>query len=310
MPIYGTDKNHPIKFDEEGNLIDQTTGEKGMMKLPDIEVFPQGGGIIRRKSDGSMLGIGSVQLPEVTVYGHNRKPLPGKLMFKDLLKQIYTREDTYSNSHRKFNFDVHKSLDNVVTKPNGKKYNLMEMMGMTNIPFRRPKYFFLDSDSNVLHGCARNANLINRYYNKPTAGHAWTRHGIYGDSAILVNPDKSYEKPSIIRQFDPVNWKNGEYIKDNIENVRLKTGDIVDIAYPGSSYKNKAIKEGDKGRRNTHTGTILKTSPRKEDTFIMHSTGEGIRVEPIGDFIGPKLFNMYITGIRRPGTKSHPYNKK
>ncbi len=41
MQVYGVNENHPIKFDEEGNLIDQTTGEKGMMKLPDVVVIPK-----------------------------------------------------------------------------------------------------------------------------------------------------------------------------------------------------------------------------------------------------------------------------
>jgi len=38
---YVRDKNdHPIAFDEEGNLIDQVTGEKGIMNIPEVTISP------------------------------------------------------------------------------------------------------------------------------------------------------------------------------------------------------------------------------------------------------------------------------
>ena len=35
---YQTEDNHPIKFDEQGNLVDQITGDVGTMRLPEVQV--------------------------------------------------------------------------------------------------------------------------------------------------------------------------------------------------------------------------------------------------------------------------------
>lgn len=37
---YVRKNNHPVSFDNEGNLIDQITGEKGSMLLPEVKIKP------------------------------------------------------------------------------------------------------------------------------------------------------------------------------------------------------------------------------------------------------------------------------
>jgi hypothetical protein len=46
------------------------------------------------------------------------------------------------------------------------------------------------SDYEFLKWCAENANAFNSAVGKPTAGDAWTRYGIFGDSSIVEAPYK------------------------------------------------------------------------------------------------------------------------
>jgi hypothetical protein len=97
-------------------------------------------------------------------------------------------------------------------------------------------------------------------------------------------------------------------VYDEIDKHDLMTGDIVDMYYKGSDYLERAFREGDNNRTNSHTGSILKTGPDKEHTYVVHSTGNGLKIQPIGELLGSGMFKKsYITGIRRPGTKKHPY---
>jgi hypothetical protein len=97
-------------------------------------------------------------------------------------------------------------------------------------------------------------------------------------------------------------------VYDEIDKHDLMTGDIVDMYYKGSDYLERAFREGDNNRTNSHTGSILKTGPDKEHTYVVHSTGNGLKIQPIGELLGSGMFKkFYITGIRRPGTKKHPY---
>lgn len=161
-----------------------------------------------------------------------------------------------------------------------------------------------------LRQCAQNANMFNSMVHKPTIGNAWDRHGVYGDSAIVVRPNtdkRNYSELSGIN-FNQVNRDNASYVKDNIDKADLKTGDIVDLSHSHSGYSREAYEKGDYNRANTHTGSILKLGPRKQDTYVLHYQGKGIEIEPIGNLIGPSIWKAnYITGIRRPGTKKHPY---
>ena len=169
-----------------------------------------------------------------------------------------------------------------------------------------------NNDAEFTRWCAENANLFNRAIHKNTAGDAWTRHGIYGDSALVVRPDvdkANYKWMGHTIGPKMLNAMNASYVADHIDDVDLQTGDIVDINHFGSDYTQNAWNHGDKDRSNSHTGSIIRTGPNKKDVYVLHYQGNGkIDIEPIGPMIGNGLTKKnVITGIRRPGTKNHPY---
>lgn len=234
--------------------------------------------------------------------------------------------DSYKDATVPYGQGAGHERDNIIQVKNGVA-GQMDRLGMYGAVkgkdgvyrFRNPNYIAGDkelqevksafgleeaSDNEFLKWCAENANMLNSALGKPTAGDAWTRHGIYGDSLILQSPAK---------KSDYIIAKNlasdqGQYVADNIDKHDLKTGDIVDMYYRGSNHFDRAFREGDENRTNSHTGTILKTGPDKEHTYVVHSTGNGLNVQPIGELIGSGFFKKsYITGIRRPGSKNHKY---
>lgn len=244
-------------------------------------------------------------------------------------------KDSYFLATRPFNYDStpgSSNRDNIINVANGVvgQRNRLEQLGMTKVvqPNGEIRYYYKNPNYNqqkldeagvfddvseyeqYLRQCAQNANMFNSMVHKPTIGNAWDRHGVYGDSAIVVRPNtdkRNYSELSGIN-FNQVNRDNASYVKDNIDKADLKTGDIVDLSHSHSGYSRKAYEKGDYNRANTHTGSILKLGPRKQDTYVLHYQGKGIEIEPIGNLIGPSIWKAnYITGIRRPGTKKHPY---
>lgn len=251
---------------------------------------------------------------------------------------------SYKDAIEPFNYDTNPDTapygheyDNIINVANGRtgQRNRLEMLGLvkdpdnghyyTRNPHYNPKTTQADIDENewnefigkgsdntvkkYLAWCAENSNPINGMMGRPTAGDAWTRHGIYGDSIILVNPNVSKKGRRFIRNINSVNINNADYVEENIDNHDLKTGDIVDLGHPGSGSEYRAWVEGDHNRANSHTGTILRTGPNKKQTYVLHYGGKskGVVAEPIGNMIGFSMTRDYITGIRRPGTKYHPY---
>ena len=277
-------------------------------------------------SDGQL--VRNINLPEIEVIGseanyvstqQRRDPIRNAI--RNFYLSLPERSDTYANAKIPFGDGYGHERDNIVRtrslnlsrKDNGDRVRL-EMMGFRNVngKWKFPKGTKdSDGDEEYYQWCAENANKINSYYGKPTMGHAWTRHGVYGDSSIVVAP---YKKSDYT--FGNASWKarsmskdQAKYVQKHIDDpgVKLLSGDIVDMRYPGSSFTNQAFAEGDPNRVNTHTGTIIVTGPNKEHTYVAHSMGSGLKVEPIGNLLGVSWTNPYITGIRRPGTKKHPF---
>ena len=46
--------NHPVAYDDEGNLVDQVTGEKGTMVLPEVTITANNPSNYRSSFDGSL----------------------------------------------------------------------------------------------------------------------------------------------------------------------------------------------------------------------------------------------------------------
>ena len=144
--------------------------------------------------------------------------------------------------------------------------------------------------------CAETGNLITRAMGKPTTGHAWTRHGVYGDSLIYGSPDHN----KIYGRY--INKLTNSVLPTQINPDKLESGDMVDL-YTEGSPNNSLAKEG---RGNSHTGTVFKPYGKTGPAYIVHNTS-GVYVEPLAKF-GP-THTWAIMGIRRPGTKEHPYKK-
>ena len=275
----------------------------------------------------------NVILPEIEILGDKSKYLIKKSeesknkIFRPIMNLFFSsnKEQKYSDAKTPYGQGYGHERDNIINVKNGKigERNRLEMMGFKNIngKYKYPKKNKISNGTNIdkqniteeeyLQWCAENANVINSYYGKPTAGDAWTRHGIYGDSAIVVAP---YKKSDY--WFGNSDWKarsmskdQARYVAKHIDdpNVELKSGDIVDMRYPGSSFSKTAFEEGDYNRANSHTGTIIKTGPNKENTYVAHYYNGTLNMTPIGDALGVSWINPYVTGIRRPGTKEHPY---
>lgn len=163
-------------------------------------------------------------------------------------------------------------------------------------------YKIKNDKGEVVTQCAETGNLFTRALGVPTTGDAWTRHGVYGDSLIYGEKDhnKWYSRP--VNKFF-----NSVKISD-IDTNNLKNGDIVDLYNEGSNSNKKAAK----GRGNSHTGTIYK--PYGDDTpgptYILHNVGGSTYIDPLGGGVFGNDHLYGIMGIRRPGSKEHPYNTK
>lgn len=285
--------------------------------------------------------IRTVELPEVTVIGDKFKYLSKRHEnIKNKVKSVvgfFTGgndevEESYRDAVVPYGKGSGHERDNIINIKNGKAGE-MDRLGMYGAErgedgiyrFRNPNYvpsgdkslqqakvdlgFGNATDYEFLKWCAENANRLNSSLGKPTAGNAWTRHGIYGDSVIVQAPFKKSDYHGIAKPNRYLS-DQGKYIEEHIDEHDLYTGDIVDMRHGGSNFTDTAWREGDPDRANTHTGTILKTGPDKEHTYVVHSTGNGLNVQPIGELLGSGIFKKsYITGIRRPGTKNHPYTK-
>lgn len=161
-------------------------------------------------------------------------------------------------------------------------------------------YKIKNDKGQVVTQCAETANLINRALNLPTTGDAWTRHGVYGDSLIYgeENHNKIYTRQlsKVLNGINP----------SNIDPNNLKSGDFVDLMRD-TKLGGKNDKLAAKGRGNTHTGTIFKPYGDRGPAYIVHNVGGPVYVDPLGKF--GSLNTWSIMGIRRPGSKEHPYNK-
>lgn len=292
--------------------------------VPDsqIRLDPDTGNIqVLNEYNEPIITNGGIELPEV-----QSKPNFWEGIINKAIKFI-TPEDSYKNEQVDY--------DDIINVSNGAKGQRFrsEMMGMHRPDeyypypyFENPNYKAPDDEdiaeildfvgegseswSRKLRGCSKNANKINSYYRRPTAGHAWTRHGIYGDSVIVVNPnvDKRNYNSIIGKKFNFVNKDNGDYVDKHIDEHDLKSGDIVDLYYSGTHSQDQAYSEGDANRANTHTGTIVRTGKGKNEVYVAHDLGKGLIFQPINELIGTGITkSSYITGIRRPGTKKHPY---
>lgn len=327
-----------LKGFDDNTIIDMiNTIAQNNAQYSDINYAKFGGQINKRRK--AEYGEESIVLPEANVIA--RRPrwynrlgkvfkqimFPGQEWHLDedgryvtSVKPISYSQQTkpYSKQHEPFNFNVNNGeygheKDNVINVTSGKsgERDFLQMMGLNKL--EEGKYLYKNRNKSeqdnreYLKWCAENANLMNRNFKKPTAGNAWTRHGIYGDSAIVVNPNVNKKDYSEIwgLNFNRVNKDNAQYVEDNIDNTKLENGDIVDMAHNGS-YGRKAYIEGEYNRANSHTGTIIN---RNGNTYVFHYDGNGkIKMDPIGDLIGNSIFKpTMITGIRRPGTKEHPY---
>lgn len=260
------------------------------------------------------------------------------------MKAGMNKEYSYKDATEPFNYGTNldeaplgHEYDNIINVTSGRsgQRDRLQMLGLVKDPdnghyyTRNPNYNpkstqadrdldewnqFLGKKANntvrkYLTWCAENSNPLNGMMGRPTAGDAWTRHGIYGDSVIVVNPNISKKGRRFVRNINSVNTSNADYVEENIDKHNLMTGDIVDLGHPGSGSEYRAWREGDYNRSNSHTGTILRTGPDKRQTYVLHYGGKdkGVVAEPIGNMIGFSLTRDYITGIRRPGTKHHPY---
>lgn len=298
---------NPLAFDLEGNLVDQITGDKGVVNLPTVHIRHQ-----TLKPTG--------EEPKWRIEFRNN-------ILKPIL-DYFTPEQSYYDSQDPYEFDTEKRFR--YTNWYMGKDRLQNMGMVKTTKDGQPHYYYpnpefkQDIDSlkeelldfigedtkkykRELQGCAANANLVNRYFRKPTAGDAWTRHGIFGDSDIVVNPNvNKRDLPSWLRLFKNgklqsyiINKLNSDYVSKHIDEHQLENGDIVDMSFSRSNYQDDAYKDGDYNRANTHTGTILRTGRDKKDTYVIHYMGNGIRVDPIGDLLRQKR-GLSITGIRRP----------
>lgn len=160
-------------------------------------------------------------------------------------------------------------------------------------------YQIKNDKGEIVTRCSETANLINRTLGLPTTGDAWTRRGVYGDSLIYggTNHNKIYTRPvgKVINGLRP----------DQLDPNNLKTGDFVDLYTEGSGHNSEATQ----GRGNSHTGTIYKPLGDNGPVYIIHGgLGDKVYVDPLDRF-GP-LSTWSIMGVRRPGSKEHPYYKE
>lgn len=156
-------------------------------------------------------------------------------------------------------------------------------------------YQIKNDKGQIVTQCSETGNLLARAMGRPTTGDAWTREGVYGDELIYgdANHNKAYGRytQKLLGSVRP----------SEIDPSQLQNGDFVDLYTEGSPHNSEAAT----GRGNSHTGTIFKSG---NNAYIIHNISGKVYVDPLANF-GP-LHTWAIMGIRRPGTKEHPYYKE
>lgn len=163
-------------------------------------------------------------------------------------------------------------------------------------------YKIKNDKGEIVTRCSETGNLINRALGLRTTEDAWDRYGEFGDSIIYgdSNHNRIYGRilNKVISGINP----------SSINPDKLKSGDFVDIMRDTNSLTGgETDRLSAQGRGNTHTGTIFKPygDAKGYPAYIIHNVGGDVYVDPLGNF-GP-LKTWSIMGIRRPGTKEHPY---
>ena len=155
-------------------------------------------------------------------------------------------------------------------------------------------YKIKNDKGEIVSNCSETGNLITRALGVPTTDHAWFRRGVYGDSLIYGSQNHN----RIYGRYP------GKLIKsltaEDINPNNLKSGDFVDLYTEGSGHNPEAAY----GRGNSHTGTIFKPY-ENGPAYIIHNINSDVYVDPLSKF-GP-THTWGIMGIRRPGSKEHPY---
>ena len=229
----------------------------------------------------------------------NLSKILGFEKFKDLFKQDKYPENFYESSAI-YRMDPYT----------------MRKLGFTDYADKEGgyKYKFFD-DGKMQTRCAYTANRLASRFRKPTAGNAWTTNGIYGDSVLVdgnqygqsvIGKAAKYLPNWTVAIMDLVpNFLAGQDVRSKVGNIKLQTGDIVDIYMPFSPSSKRAAYEGRTQKRtSTHTGRIyMKPINGKSVPFIIHNINGNVIAEPYGN-----LSNR-ITRISRPvespSNKSH-----
>lgn len=229
----------------------------------------------------------------------NLSKILGFEKFKDLFKQDKYPENFYESSAI-YRMDPYT----------------MRKLGFTDYADKEGgyKYKFFD-DGKMQTRCAYTANRLASRFRKPTAGNAWTTNGIYGDSVLVdgnqygqsvIGKAAKYLPNWTVAIMDLVpNFLAGQDVRSKVGNIKLQTGDIVDIYMPFSPSSKRAANEGRfQNRTSTHTGRIyMKPINGKSVPFIIHNINGNVIAEPYGN-----LSNR-ITRISRPvespSNKSH-----
>lgn len=127
-----------------------------------------------------------------------------------------------------------------------------------------------------------------------------------GTVQYFSNGTKKYLPNWTVAIMDLVpNFLAGQDVRSKVGNIKLQTGDIVDIYMPFSPSSKRAANEGRfQNRTSTHTGRIyMKPINGKSVPFIIHNINGNVIAEPYGN-----LSNR-ITRISRPvespSNKSH-----
>ena len=137
---YQTEDKHPIKFDEQGNLVDQITGDVGTMRLPEVQVSTANPKNYRSSYDPNI--IGNILLDKARQFIYNRVD-PYSYNIGDAISQLFykgrntNKDDIYdalwarylNRTNKQAGYDIDSYLQPAVYnltkgKPVGKLYRL------------------------------------------------------------------------------------------------------------------------------------------------------------------------------------------
>lgn len=156
------------------------------------------------------------------------------------------------------------------------------------VPKGNGTYRIYNDRGKQVSNCSETGNLLTRSMGRPTTGHAWTRHGVYGDSVIFDR--------SLLRHA----WLN-RVVSGTPDADNLKSGDIVDLNGYTSHYNERASREG---RGNSHTGTVWKPN-NNGPAWIIHNINGTVYMDPLSKFSNIITSPWRISRVSRPGTKEH-----